>query len=94
MKKNKHLGQNFDDFLQEEGILEEVEITALKSIIAKLLQNYMEEQGITQSAMAKKLQTSRSGLARLLDPNNTSVTLHTLARAAAVVGKKLQVALV
>jgi hypothetical protein len=94
MKKNKHIGQNFDDYLQEKGILEEVNISAIKSIIAENLQQYMKEHVITQTAMAKQLQTSRSGLQRLLDPENYSVTLLTLNRAASIVGKKFAINLV
>lgn len=94
MNKNKHIGQNFDDFLQEDGILEEVNIAAIKSIISENLQLYMKTHVITQMEMAKQLQTSRSGLQRLLDPENYSVTLLTLNRAASVIGKKFTINLV
>ena len=91
---NKHIGQNFDDFLQEEGILEEVNVAAIKTIIAENLQKYMKDNLVTQVAMAKQLQTSRSGLQRLLDPENYSVTLLTLNRAASVIGKKFAINLI
>ena len=94
MKNNKHIGPNFDECLEEEGILEEVNVAAIKSIIAENLQQYMKEHTITQTAMAKQLQTSRSGLQRLLDPENYSVTLLTLNRAASVVGKKFTINLI
>ena len=94
MKSNKHIGPNFDDFLQEEGILEEVNVAAIKSIIADNLQQYMKDHTITQTAMAKQLQTSRSGLQRLLDPKNYTVTLLTLNRAASIVGKKFAINLI
>ena len=91
---SKHIGQNFDDFLQEEGILEEVNVAVIKTIIAENLQKYMKDNLVTQVAMAKQLQTSRSGLQRLLDPNNYSVTLLTLNRAASVIGKKFAINLI
>lgn len=93
MKKNKHIGSNFDDFLSDNGILEEVTVAALKSILAYLLQKEMEEKDIPRTEMAKKLGTSRSGLARLLDPHNYSVTLLTLNKVASLLGKKLEIRL-
>ena len=82
-----------DDFLQEEGILEEVKVTALKRVIAYLLKKEMKEKDITHTEMAKKLKTSRSGLARLLDPKNQSITLLTLNKVASVLGKRLDIRL-
>lgn len=93
MKKNKHIGSDFDDFLREEGIFEEVEVSALKSVLAFLLQKEMLENDIPHTEMAKRLGTSRSGLARLLDPKNQSITLLTLNKVAAVLGKKLEIRL-
>ena len=93
MKKNKHIGSSFDDFLIEEGIFEEVEAVALKSVLAYLLQKEMEENNISHTEMATRLGTSRSGLARLLDPENQSVTLLTLNKVATVLGKKLEIRL-
>jgi hypothetical protein len=92
-KMNKHIGSNFDDFLRDEGILEEVEVAALKSVLAYLLQKEMEEKDIPHTKMAKLLGTSRSGLARLLDPENQSVTLLTLNKVASVLGRKLEIRL-
>lgn len=92
-KKKSVLGTSFQSFLEEEGIFEEVNIQAIKQTIALQLLDAMEELSITQTEMAERLGTSRAALKRLLDPNNTSVTLHTLARAAAAVGKKLHIAL-
>lgn len=94
MKHTKNIGSNFEDFLKEEGIQEEVEVAAIKSIIARHIKDYMEKNAITQTNMAKKLKTSRSGLERLLDPENYSVTLLTLNRAASVIGKKVNIKLV
>ncbi|NRB22032.1 XRE family transcriptional regulator [Candidatus Dependentiae bacterium] len=94
MKRNKNIGSNFEDFLKEEGIQEEVEVSAIKSIIARCIKEHMKKNAITQTDMAKKLKTSRSGLVRLLDPENYSVTLLTLNRAASVIGKKVNINLV
>ena len=92
-KKNKYIGSDFDDFLKEEGILEAVEVAALKSVLAYLLEKEMEEKIISHTEMAKKLGTSRSGLARLLDPKNQSVTLLSLNKVASLLGKKLEIRL-
>ncbi|MEA5079036.1 MAG: helix-turn-helix transcriptional regulator [Anaerolineaceae bacterium] len=90
---NHAIGSNFDDFLQEEGILEEVEISATKRILAWEIQQLMESQGLNKSAMALKMKTSRSSLERLLDPH-ADVTLKTLEKAARSLGKKLKVELI
>ncbi len=89
MKSNKHIGSNFDNFLEQEGILEEVNVAAVKAVIARNLKEHMKRKAITQTKMAEQLKTSRSGLQRLLDPNNYSVTLLSLNRAASVLGKKV-----
>lgn len=94
MKKNKHIGSSFESFLEEEGILEEVNAAVIKSIIAENLKLHMEKYGITQTEMAKLLHTSRSALQRLLDPQNFSVTLLTVNRAASVLGKRININLV
>ncbi len=94
MKKNKHRGGNFDDFLKEEGIYEEVEIHAAKRAIAIKLEKLMEAQTLSKSTMAKRMRTSRAAVDRLLNADNTSVTLQTLDKAARVVGRKLKIDLV
>lgn len=94
MKKNKYIGSSFESFLEEEAIFEEVNAAAIKAVIARNLQEYMEKEAITQTEMARQLKTSRPGLQRLLDPENYSVTLLTLNRAAAVLGKKININLV
>ncbi|RMD94281.1 MAG: Fis family transcriptional regulator [Calditrichaeota bacterium] len=88
---NQHIGSNFDDFLQQEGLLAEVETTAIKRVIAIQIAELMKEQNLTKTAMARRMQTSRSAIDRLLDPKNKSVTLQTLERAALVLGKRLQI---
>lgn len=91
---NKHIGSSFDDFLEEEGIREEVKAVAIKRVLAFELRKALKEGNITKVAMAKELETSRPQLDRILDPENTSITLNTMQRAAVLVGKKLKVELV
>ena len=93
MNKNKYRGSNFDDFLKEEGLLEEVEIKAAKRAVALQLEKLMKSQSLSKKAMAERMHTSRAALDRLLDTSNTSVTLHTLGKAAQVVGRKLKIEL-
>ncbi|MGC1872503.1 MAG: helix-turn-helix transcriptional regulator [Acidobacteriaceae bacterium] len=84
-----HSGSSFDEFLEEEGIKEEVESAAIKRVLAWQFEQEMGRQQKTKQAMARELKTSRSQLDRLLDPQNTSVSLDTLARVARVLGKRL-----
>lgn len=88
-----HIGSDFDAFLHEENLLEEVEAVAIKRVIAYQVAQLMEEQNLTKTAMAKRMATSRAALDRLLDPTNESVTLQTLERAARALGKRLHVCL-
>jgi antitoxin HicB len=88
-KKMDHSGSTFDSFLEEEGIREEVEAVAIKRVLAWQLEQAMQEQQKTKQAMAKQLRTSRSQLDRLLDPQNVSVTLDTITRAAKALGKRV-----
>ena len=91
-KKHKvtdHSGSTFDSFLEQEGIREEVEAVAIKRVLAWQLSQAMQDQQKTKQAMAKQLRTSRSQLDRLLDPQNVSVTLDTITRAARALGKRL-----
>lgn len=87
--ENVHSGSSFDDFLVEEGLHEEVESAAIKRVLAWQFEQEMERQNKTKRAMAKELKTSRSQLDRLLDPQNTAVSIETLSRAARVLGKRL-----
>ena len=89
--KHKNIGSNFDDFLQEEGILAETESVAVKRVVAFQIQQLMAEKNLTKTNMAKKMGTSRSSLSRLLDPANMSVSLKTLDKAANSLGKKLTI---
>lgn len=83
-----------DDFLDDEGIREEVTARAIKRVIALQLQEAMRDRKLTKAAMAELMETSRAQLARVLDPEEFNVTLDTLTRAAKVVGRKLRVELV
>ena len=84
-----HTGSSFDDFLETEGMRNEVESVAIKRVLAWQFEQEMEKQQKTKQGMAKDLKTSRSQLDRLLDPGNTAVSLETLTRAANVLGKRL-----
>ncbi|MFY9852796.1 MAG: helix-turn-helix transcriptional regulator [Terracidiphilus sp.] len=89
-----HSGSSFDSFLEEEGILDEVETVAIKRVIAWQLAEAMKAGKISKKAMAERMGTSRSQLDRLLDPENSAVQLQTIARAARAVGKRLRMEMV
>jgi antitoxin HicB len=88
-ERTDHGGSTFDSFLEEEGIREEVEAVAIKRVLAWQLEQAMQQQQKSKQAMAKELRTSRSQLDRLLDPQNVSVTLDTITRAAKALGKRV-----
>ena len=94
MSKNPHHGSTFESWLDEEGIREEVTTSSVKAVIALQIADAMKAKGLTKLAMAKQMNTSRAQLDRLLDPDNTSVTLDTLQRAAKIVGHELRLELV
>ncbi len=83
--------ETFDDFLGEQGQLQEAEDVAIKRVLAWQLSEAMKAQGLTKTAMAQRMKTDRRQLDRLLDPDNQSVTLSTLRRAALAVGRKLHI---
>lgn len=91
---NNMIGSSFDSFLDEEGITEEVETGAVKKIISFQLLETLRQEHLTKTELAKRLETSRAAVDRLLDPDNESVTLLTLIKAASVLGKKLKLELV
>ena len=90
----KHLGSHFDDFLAEEARLEKATATAVKRVIAWQIEKEMKAQKLTKTALASKMRTSRAALNRLLDASDTSLTLTTLASAAAALGKHVKIELV
>jgi predicted XRE-type DNA-binding protein len=91
--KRKHLGSRFEDFLAEDGILEECRASAIKFKIAREIEKIMSERNISKAEIARQLNTSRTGVDRLLDPENTSITLNTMAKVAHLLGKRIEFAL-
>lgn len=89
--KNDHIGSSFEDFLREEGIYEEVEASAIKKVIACMIEQSMVESRVSKSEMARRMGTSRTQLDRLLDPAYQSITLATIAKAASALGKKISI---
>jgi predicted XRE-type DNA-binding protein len=89
----KNIGSSFDDFLKEEAMLEEVTAFAMKRVISWQIAQEMKAQQLTKTALAKRMHTSRAALNRLLDENDSSLTLTTLASAAAALGKKVNLQL-
>ncbi len=88
------IGSTFDDFLKEEGTYESTQAVAIKRVLAWQIERAMKEKHLTKAEMARRMDTSRSQLDRLLDPDSDSVTLETLARAARAVGRQVRVELV
>ena len=88
MIDKKHVGSNFDNFLEEESILQESEAVALKRVIAYALEEKMKADNISVNRLAKELETSRTAICRILDPENTSITLNTIEKVAKYLGKK------
>ncbi len=87
---NKHLGTTFESFLEEENLLDHAEAVAIKRVIAYQIEQTMKEKALNKTTIASKLKTSRAAVDRLLDPENTSVTLTTLTKISHLLGKKLQ----
>ncbi len=92
--KKKNVGSSFDDWLRDEGLYEEATSVAVKRVLAWQITEQMERQSLSKSEMAKRMETSRAALDRLLDPENDAVTLNTLFKAATAVGRQIYVELV
>jgi antitoxin HicB len=90
---NEHIGSTLNDFLDEEGLLAETEAVAIKRVIAFRLEQAMDQQGLSKAELARRMGTSRSALDRLLDPDNPSVTLLTLEKAARALGQRIRIEL-
>lgn len=88
---NQYIGSNFDEFLREEGIFEHCRAVAVKRVLAYHLLDFMEKNNLSKTAMSRKLQTSRAALDRLLDQNNTSITLDSMIKVAQITGKRLEI---
>lgn len=93
MNQHPNIGSSLDDFLKAEGIVEEARIVAAKRVIAWQLQEQMKIKGITKTAMAAMMDTSRKQLDRVLNPEDGNVTLETLQRAARALGRKIRLEL-
>ena len=92
--KSPHKGSTLESFLEEEGILDECTAGAIKKVLSWELQDYMKEKALKKSALAEQLHLSRPVLDRLLDNENTSITLNTMVKAVNGMGKKLQISIV
>lgn len=94
MAENQHAGSGIDDFLREEGLLEEFQALAIKEVIAWQLEQAMKDRKLSKRKLAELMRTSRTQVDRVLDPRDGNVTIATLQRAAAVLGRKVNVELV
>lgn len=92
--RRENKGSSFDDWLKEEGIYEEVSAAAIKRVLARQIEHAMKEKRLSKAEVARRMQTSRAALDRLLDAQNGSVTLNTLYRAATAVGCRVRLELV
>lgn len=91
--ENRHRGSSLDHFLAEDGVLPEFQARAIKEVVAWQLAEAMKERGLSKAALARLMHTSRTQVDRVLDPANGNVTIETLQRAAALVGRRLQLVL-
>jgi antitoxin HicB len=91
--RHKNIGASFDSFLEDEGILEQAEDVAIKRVVAFQIQAEMKKRNLTKTELAQEMNTSRSSINRLLDPEDEAITFKTLKKAANVLGKKLVVRL-
>ena len=91
--KNQHWGSTLDDFLHEEGIYETAKAEAVTRVISWQLAEEMRKRGITKTQMAEQMHTSRAQVDRILKAKG-NVTIETLQRAAALVGRELRIELV
>ena len=88
---NRRAGSTLESLLREDGSYEEIKNHAIKAVLAYKLEREMKAQNLSKTGMAARMETSRSQLDRLLDPDNEGVTLHTLKRAAMAVGMRLEI---
>jgi antitoxin HicB len=89
-RKNPRIGSSLDRLMKEDGLFDEAQTIAIKEVIAWQLQEAMNAQGLTKSRMAALMKTSRNQLDRVLSPDDGNVTLDTLSRAAAAVGRRVR----
>ena len=93
MAKKPHIGSKFEDFLREDGQLEAATAAATKRIVAWQIEKAMKRGKVQKSDLATRLGTSRAQLDRLLDPENSAITVDSLARVAAALGRRLKIEL-
>lgn len=91
--KNPHDGSTLDSFLEKEGILEHTRSVALKRVIAYRILDILEENNITQTELARRMNTSKTAINRLLNPNNSSITLNTILKAIEALGKTIHISI-
>lgn len=89
IRNHKNIGSSLDSFLKAEGILEKTQTVALKRILAYQLIQILKQEGLTQTELARRMNTSKAAVNRLLNPENPSITLNTLAKAAQALGKQI-----
>ena len=89
MADKKYIGSNFDEFLEEKNLLQESQAIVIKRVIAYALEQKIKEDKISLNRLAKELETSRTALSRILDPENTSITLNTIEKVAKYLGKRV-----
>jgi antitoxin HicB len=94
MARNKHRGSTLDELLTDEGVLEEFQARAIKEVVARQLTEAMRERNLSKNQLAKQMRTSRTQVDRVLDPDAGNVTIETLQRAAALVGRRVKIELV
>ena len=94
MARNRHRGSTLDEFLTQEGVLEEFQARAIKEVVAWQLAEAMRERKLSKNQLASQMRTSRTQIDRVLDPEAGNVTIETLQRAAALVGRRLKIELV
>jgi antitoxin HicB len=93
MSKKSHIGSSFNDYLEEEGNADEINAIAIKRVLAWQIQQAMDNALMSKNQMAKAMHTSRSQLDRILDPENLSIQLDTVFKAANVLGRKVRIEL-
>jgi DNA-binding Xre family transcriptional regulator len=93
-KFNPHIGSDFDDFLKEEGLYEEVNAGATKKFLALQLSQALAEKRMTKTELASRMRTSRAVVNQLLDPENLALNLQTMSKAAGALGKRMEIRLV
>ncbi len=93
MRENPHFGKTLNEFLEEEGMLEHTQAVALKRMIAYRINDLLKQANVSQAELARRMGTSKAAINRLLNPNNTSLSINTLIKVTQALGKKISVAI-